>query len=504
MKHEPEPNAEARPSTASAAPASGERARREAELGDGLAGRGQLGEAVERFSLAVQLAPREAQFHYKLGCTAWRAERIDLIEPHLLEAVRLEPKNPAMQEGAALWFLRKGEIERALQHISTALTLRPDSIQFTVTRADILIAAGRHQAAWDLLAPLISAGVCGTRLARIYAKLAPLVGQERQAVAYVEQALKVPGLVEAGDAPRLRFAAAALLDGIGDYDQAFAQARVANESIRRGFDRSAYSNSISLRIDYYTKVRLQSLPRATHENRRPLLIVGMPRSGTSLVEQILATHPAVFGGGELTKLVDIVLAAPKLPWSHGKTFPECSDHMSLQHANELAAEYLSTIQSLNASATYVTDKMPMNYLLLGLVASLLPDIRVIHCVRDARDTCLSCYFTDFGTRHDFSFNLDDLASVYRDYRRVMAHWKQVLDIPVLDVRYEDLVADQGGQTRRMLSFLELPWNEQCLSFHQNQRIVATASRDQVRKPIYASSVGRWKHYEKHIPELMGL
>jgi hypothetical protein len=178
--------------------------------------------------------------------------------------------------------------------------------------------------------------------------------------------------------------------------------------------------------------------------------------------------------------------------------------MTAQDANELAAEYLRVIDTVDDQATYVTDKTPMNVVMLGLVASLLPDIRVMHCIRDPRDTCLSCYLTDFATGNEFTRNLSDLACVYRDYQRQMAHWKRVLPLPILDVHYEDLIADQEGQTRRMLGFLNLPWDERCLRFHENRRLVGTASLDQVRKPIYATSVGRWKQYEKHLGELMGL
>jgi hypothetical protein len=230
----------------------------------------------------------------------------------------------------------------------------------------------------------------------------------------------------------------------------------------------------------------------------------MPRSGTSLVEQILATHPDVFGGGELASLGLVVSAISDAGRSQGIGTPEAYDLLSFNRVNAFAADYLATITSLNSAARYVTDKMPSNFMRLGLAEILLPDCRVIHCVRDPRDTCLSCYFNYFEGGNAFSFDLADLAAYYRDYRRMMDHWKQILTLPMLEVRYEDVVADQEGQTRRMLEFLDLPWDERCLSFHENKRHVATASREQVRKPLYASSVGRWKHYEKQIPELLAL
>ena len=221
---------------------------------------------------------------------------------------------------------------------------------------------------------------------------------------------------------------------------------------------------------------MTSLPRATHGNQRPVLIVGMPRSGTTLVEQILACHPEIFGAGELSRLSEVVCESSGAEWSNGTAFPDCYDFLSMSRANELAGKYLEKINSLNTTATYVTDKMPDNFLYLGSAQLLLPQCRVIHCVRDPRDTCLSCYMTDFGSQNAYSFDLNHVAGYYRDYARLMEHWKLVLDLPILDVRYEDLIADQTGQTRRMLEFLELPWDDRCLKFHESKRFPATASR----------------------------
>jgi hypothetical protein len=146
--------------------------------------------------------------------------------------------------------------------------------------------------------------------------------------------------------------------------------------------------------------------------------------------------------------------------------------------------------------------MPLNVLGLELVELLLPGSRVIHCVRDAIDTCLSCYLTGFSVANEFSFDLAHLGHYYRDYRRLVTHWKKVLSVPVLDVRYEDVVFDTEEQVRRMLEFLDLPWDERCLRFYENPRRVTTASEDQVRRPVYATSVGRWKNYERHLPQLL--
>jgi hypothetical protein len=157
---------------------------------------------------------------------------------------------------------------------------------------------------------------------------------------------------------------------------------------------------------------------------------------------------------------------------------------------------------MDPDAAYVTDKMPHNFMYLGLVALLFPDCHVIHCTRDPLDMCLSCYTTHFAAGHEFSHDLRHLGLFYRDYERLMAHWEMVVNFPMVEMRYEAVVADLEGQARRLLGFLDLPWDERCLGFHRTHRAVATASTAQVRRPIYASSVGRWRKYEKHLGELI--
>ena len=146
--------------------------------------------------------------------------------------------------------------------------------------------------------------------------------------------------------------------------------------------------------------------------------------------------------------------------------------------------------------------MPTNYLYLGLIELLFPDCRIIHCVRSPLDTCLSCYTSNFANGNEFAFELSHLGPYYREYSRIMDLWRQVLTLPTLDVRYVDIVLDTEGQVRRMLEFLELPWDPNCLKFYENRRPVQTSSRDQVTRPIYVSSIGRWKFYERHLGELI--
>jgi hypothetical protein len=223
---------------------------------------------------------------------------------------------------------------------------------------------------------------------------------------------------------------------------------------------------------------------------KPIFIIGMPRSGTTLIEQILASHPKVFGAGELTSFEravgDISSTIHQAP-----AYPEIALHMSREHFQELGRRYLDAIRQLAPAASHVTDKMPLNFVFVGLIHLALPDATIIHTVRDPADTCISCFSRLFTEGNFQTYELRELARYYRRYEGLMAHWHRVLPPGrILDVNYEDTVADVEGVTRRILSHCGLPWDERCLDFHRTERAVRTSSATQVRKPIYTGSVGR--------------
>jgi tetratricopeptide (TPR) repeat protein len=476
-------------------------ARESVALGDRFSQDGRYDEALAQFQQGVDAEPENAGYRVKLGRCAWLMRRSEVAEFQLEEAFRLAPDDPQVNRLLAEFCCAHGKMDRALFHSGRAHESKPDDAEIIVNRAAVLHESLETEAAWRLVEPLLKAGYCSVSLGLLYSRLAPATNREAAALSYVGFLLQ-SGRISKQDEVKLRFAAAALLDRAERYDQAFEQARLGKEASRPVYDPFHVQQWIDLQIDYFTPDTLSRLARATHGSRRPLFIIGMPRSGTSLVEQILASHSQVHGAGELRTLMSLRRSIWSSPWGEGQLYPDVLDSMTVAHANELAGVYLSTISSRCATATYVIDKMPDNFLLLGLIATLFPHSHVIHCTRDRLDTCLSCYMTYFVAGQDYSHDLTHLGSFYRDYERLMAHWQTALEYPLIEVNYERLVSDLDGQTRRLLSAIGLPWEDDCLRFYQNRRPVLTASSDQVRRPIYASSVGRWKHYAKHLSPLL--
>ncbi|HWE04493.1 MAG TPA: sulfotransferase [Tepidisphaeraceae bacterium] len=494
MADQPTSNAEADPRS---------HARNLALQGDAFFNEANYQAAFNCFRQCVRLRPAYAGYHHRLALAASKAGYPGDVERHYQEAIRLDPRLCEPHKALAQWLLIHGNIERALHHSGAAHVLAPLDLDTIVTRVAVLDADGQAKQAWTLLEPVISAGSIVWHALVAYARLAPRIGHERQAIGLIQKTLRDGGHSK-WQASALNFAVVSLLDAIGDYDRAFSHAHLANELVRPDFDSLANSRVIDDKIRRFTPALLRSLPPATRSTPRPVFIVGMPRSGTTLLEQILASHPAIFGCGELPALHDAASSLQGQQSPRNSRDPDGLDLLTPAIADRLAADYMRATDLLDTSAAYVTDKMPGNFDRLWLAEALFPRCHVIHCIRDPRDTCLSCYLTDFEKGNAFSFDLANLASFYRDYRRLMNHWKAVLRVPILEVRYEALVADVKGQTVRMLDFLSVPWNDACLDFHKSKRMANTASREQVRRPLYSSSVGRWRHYEKHIPQLLGL
>lgn len=313
-------------------------------------------------------------------------------------------------------------------------------------------------------------------------------------------------VARAGPDARLRasalFVLGRLLDRAERYDEAFAAVAEANRLRGKVFDPDAFDAIASRVIEAFDAPTIERLSAAGAATRVPVVVVGMPRSGTSLTEQIIQMHAGVVAGGERTVLHR---AARDLPgWlGSAQAFPACVRDASVERWAEASKRICAMVESAAPGAVRITDKLPSNFVRVGLIASTLPGACIVHCTRDARDTCLSAFFQDFlGQTIAASGDLRHLGRYYRAYARLMRHWKRVLGERVLDVAYADLVHEPEAATRRLMAHVGVAWDPACLRFHESGRAVATASAQQVRKSLYTTSVGRWKHYERHLGPLI--
>ena len=413
------------------------------------------------------------------------------INPDLLEA----------NIGLGLALCHLGEFEEAIKHAEHALQIAPTNEDAIALTANIANRTGDSDTALRLLQPIVRAGSKHVNIAVAFSACCRDNDCVKEAVATIENILNAGEPLSPASRFSLHFELGKCYDKLEDYDKAFHHYRQGNEIKPAAFDLQRHSREIDAITETFSHDFMARAPRARIRSGRPVFVVGMVRSGTSLVEQIMASHPSIHGAGELPDIIRLAMSLHTLLGSR-EHYPACTTQLTQDAVERMANEYLDRLHHLSPDASRVVDKMPGNFAHLGLIELLFPDARVIHCKRDPLDTCLSAYFQDFSQSHAYSCDLAQLGAVYRQYSRIMAHWKETLRIPVLDIQYEDLVSDQEGVSRRLIEFCDLDWDDQCLKFHETRRHVATASYDQVRQPLYKRSVGRWKHYEKHLAPLL--
>jgi len=457
--------------------------------------------ALTHLERAAALRPDLAPAQRALGDARMDLGLAEAARDALARAVALEPDHVGGRCRLAGALLALGDGPGCLAEFDAALARAPNAEEVVAGKARALETLGDREAAWALLAPRLDVPRPGVGVLTGFAALSRRLGREEEALARIRRRLEDDGLADAGRAA-LGFAAGSLSDRLERYDEAFALYREANARSGARYDPAETERLTERLTAAFPADALRRLPRASGRDGRPVFIVGMPRSGTSLVEQIVGSHPAVHPGGER---MDVPRAAAALPGVLGTRtpYPECVAGLTAAAADRLAGAVLAAWGAGDEGAERLTDKLPQNFLHLGLIALLFPGARVIHCARDPLDTCLSCYFQPFVATHQpYAFDLGALGHYYRQYRRLMRHWAGALDLPLLEVRYEDLVARQEAVSREVIAFLGLDWDDACLRFHESARTVYTASYAQVRRPMYASSAGRWRRYAAHLGPLI--
>jgi tetratricopeptide (TPR) repeat protein len=437
------------------------------DLGSVLSELGRMDEAVACHRRAVELKPDSAIVHLVLGGTLLYAGDPYASEESCRRAITLDPNLATGWSGLGQVLRSLGRFDEALSCFQHALELDPDL-------------------------PDAHAGLA------LIGQPARDEGQIQRLRALLASPQHLSQLrIEAG------FAAGMLLDNVDRCDEAFACFSEANALCRRLlatsgtlFDRAALRQQVDALIESCTPELYSAVSESGNPSQAPVFIVGMPRSGSSLVEQIAATHSAVSGAGELKDIAGIVDTLQ----TRGRGRP--ADELDPDLARRLADDYVARLARCGRGAARVVDKMLDNIFNVGLIAVLFPQSRIIFCRRDPRDTCLSCYFHRLDPLFTWSYDLVDCALRALEIERLANHWRSVLPLRMLTIGYEALVADLEGESRRLIEFLGLEWEPACLDFYKTDRPILTGSAWQVRQPLFNRSVGRWRKYERHLGPLL--
>tara|TARA_R110002073_G_scaffold118918_2_gene258895 strand:- start:30551 stop:32080 length:1530 start_codon:yes stop_codon:yes gene_type:complete len=476
-----------------------------------LEGIGQYQAAIVVGKEIVKRKPAWGPGHYAVGSAMCGAGMIEDADTALKKAITRDPKQGAFYSRHAEVLNRLGLYDQAVESAEMAIEQSPDEPRYYVVKAMVLRLGGEVEQACDLLETAISKGITSPSLQHVHAVLIGQQGQLEQGIAMLE-ALIAEGESKAWEDDGLLSEAlmslSRLYDKAGRYDDAFTFARRGGEMRVTGYDTDDAINTLNDRKRAWSRETFDGLKPARVTGDKLVFIVGMPRSGTSLVEQIIASHPLGFGSGELLGMYQGAHAIGE----PNALIPERMDVVRQikpaaldRQARKILKAMEKTAITVNGKETMrITDKLPNNYEHVGMIRLMFPGAKIIHCKRRAIDTCVSCYLLDFvgQTNHGYSYNLDHLVNQYRVYEQYMAHWRDELGIEMLDVQYEELVGDAEHGAKRIIEFLGLEWDERCSRSHETKRAVSTLSSDQVRQAMYTSSDGRWKHYEQHIGVLI--
>jgi tetratricopeptide (TPR) repeat protein len=464
--------------------------------------RGDMENAIAALHRAVALRQDFFEAHLELGRVLHGQMRLDEAEVHSRKAVALAHADEGPLFNLAELLMSMGRTDEGFEAFSKMLEINPRS-----TKALCAIASHRQRlGAFDVAREIITTIKAIDPTNREAYRLQSMDGDfpfDTEDLGAIERILADRAVDETAKT-RLGFVLATIYDRRSDHDRAFAAAKRANQSVERGVDYDA--DGLDARVAdieaTFDAAFFERHAALGAESTKPVFIIGMPRSGTSLIEKILTSHSLVEGAGELTHFNLIKECLPsRIGGDDG--YPACLERLPPEIASETARDYLRYLDGVSSTAQHVTDKMPENYWNVGLIHLLLPDAKFIYCDRDPMDTCLSIYFQDFSERLPYACSFPRIAHYYRLHRRLMTHWHRI-GIPIHVVDYAALLDDAPGRVAAMLDFMNLPWEDACLSFHESAARVETASMWQVRQPLYRASLGRWRHYAQHLGDLRAL
>ena len=454
-------------------------------------------QAILRYEQALTIQPDNALVHKSLGSSLRYLGQRQMALKCFEQALSLRPEYIDARIELAIVLRGLGRTEEALVQLEQVIDLKPDDADAHINLALTLRNLGQAELAVERLEQFLGARpTCGAAYYHI-----SMIKPKQALIPAVEKLISHPNLSK-GNAIYCHLALGNLFKHGKSFDQAFSHFLKANTLQRETFsyDPEENSQTVDKLIKVYCKRFFENKHGWGSESQLPVFILGMPRSGTTLVEQIISSHAMVHGAGEILALTGVAVSIAQ-QLEHADPYPQCMSLFDEKMAQEYSARYLQELALYSPQASRITDKLPGNFLRIGLIKLLFPDARIIHCQRNPLDNCISLFFHYFQN-YKHSFELTELGQYYLDYQRIMSHWQELFPGEIFTVQYEELVMDQERVSKQLIDTLDLEWDAKCLEFYNNERVVMTPSNIQVRQPMFKKSINRWKPYEKHLQPLI--
>ena len=472
------------------------------DLGNSLHKQGTNTDALKWLKRAVEQKADYLDAHMSLGYTFKSLGRITQAINSFKKVLELDTNKLQAKLELGLCQQLLGNYDEALLVFDEILTKDPNQISAASGKAYVHSRMGNHRLAYEEIKFLLEVENPNAQVLQIFGMIADKINKTDEAINTLTKFLSNYPENNATHS-NLKLQLGRLYESKKKYNEAFTYYSASKLNGNQISNTDPYVKLMEAAKKQFNADFFTAIKNTGNTSDVPIFIVGMPRSGTSLVEQIIASHSCVYGAGELPYFFETLTRlrnSPAFAKNSELLIPSPNEISLTQEANN----YLKKLDNLANDATRVTDKMPHNFILLGLIALLFPNARIIHCKRHPLDTCLSIFSNPFSEVHGYANRLEDLGKHYFAYMDLMNHWKQVLPLKIFEIQYEDLINDQETKSKQLIDFCDLEWEEKCFSFYKTDRSIATMSSDQASKPIYSSSIGRWKHYEKQLAPLIKL
>ncbi len=454
--------------------------------------------AIDAYTKAINLKPDFIEAYENLILILKKLNRYDEAKDLLEKATGIEKNNPGLYYQLGLCLYELNLVDDAIKKLKKSLELKLNNPVANNTLGIIHNDLGELEKASLYYEKAIENN---PNFADALYNLV-LLNPKQEYISKINACLDKKNLTD-DDLIAYHFALGIIFEKNKSYDIAFKHYNKANSLKKKliNYDFKETSSYINRLINIYTKDYFLDLPPETgSKSNIPVFIVGMPRSGTTLIEQIVSSHPKVCGAGEL-ETIRILEHKIKSNAEQDLGYPECMESYSASLLKDYSQQYLNEIKKYSEENVCVTDKMPSNFLRIGFIKTIFPNAKIIHCMRDPLDTCISIYLNYFVRGNEFSFDLKDIGKYYKDYVRLMKHWLDIFGSDILEIQYENLIEEQEKVSRQLIQYLDLEWDNVCLTYYKNKRRVRTASNIQIRKPLYKNSINRSKNFNKHLAPL---